>query len=121
MACLTEALGMSLPDCGTTLAVMAKKRHIAYASGERIVELVREGLTPRKILTPGAFENAIRLDLALGGSSNTVLHLCAIAREAGVELDLARFDEPRAGRRPSCAACALPVSTSWRTSIPPEA
>jgi dihydroxy-acid dehydratase len=92
MACLTEALGMSLPDCGTTLAVMAKKRHIAYASGQRIVELVREGLTPRKILTPGAFENAIRLDLALGGSSNTVLHLCAIAREAGVDLDLDRFD-----------------------------
>ena len=92
MACLTEALGMSLPDCGTTLAVMAKKRHIAYASGQRIVELVREGLTPRKILTPGAFENAIRLDLALGGSSNTVLHLCAIAREAGVHLDLDRFD-----------------------------
>ena len=92
MACLTEALGMSLPDCGTTLAVMAKKRHIAYASGQRIVELVREGLTPRKILTPGAFENAIRLDLALGGSSNTVLHLCAIAREAGVELDLDGFD-----------------------------
>ncbi len=96
MACLTEALGMSLPDCGTTLAVMAKKRHIAYASGQRVVELVREGLTPRKILTPGAFENAIRLDLALGGSSNTVLHLCAIAREAGVDLDLDRFD--RLGR-----------------------
>ncbi|MBE0616725.1 MAG: dihydroxy-acid dehydratase [Proteobacteria bacterium] len=93
MACLTEALGMSLTDCGTTLAVMAKKRHIAYASGQRIVELVRSGLTPRQILTPGAFDNAIRLDLALGGSSNTVLHLCAIAREAGFELPLERFDE----------------------------
>lgn len=92
MACLTEALGMSLPDCGTTLAVMAKKRHIAYASGQRIVELAREGLTPRQILTPGAFDNAIRLDLALGGSSNTVLHLCALAREAGIPLDLGRFD-----------------------------
>ncbi|HSH68932.1 MAG TPA: dihydroxy-acid dehydratase [Deferrisomatales bacterium] len=92
MACLTEALGMSLTDCGTTLAVMAKKRHIAYASGERIVDLVREGVTPRQILTPGAFDNAIRLDLALGGSSNTLLHLCAIARETGYELDPDRFD-----------------------------
>ncbi|NTU60052.1 MAG: dihydroxy-acid dehydratase, partial [Deltaproteobacteria bacterium] len=93
MACLTEALGMSLTDCGTTLAVMAKKRHIAYASGIRIVELVRKGVTPRQILTPAAFDNAIRLDLALGGSSNTVLHLLSIAREAGVELRQERFDE----------------------------
>ncbi|MBI5018509.1 MAG: dihydroxy-acid dehydratase [Deltaproteobacteria bacterium] len=93
MACLTEALGMSLTDCGTTLAVMAKKRHLAFASGQRIVDLVREGLTPRRILTPGAFDNAIRLDLALGGSSNTVLHLLAIAREAGVALRQERFDE----------------------------
>jgi dihydroxy-acid dehydratase len=92
MACLTEALGMSLTDCGTTLAVMAKKRHLAYASGERIVALVREGVTPRQILTPGAFDNAIRLDLALGGSSNTLLHLCAIARETGYALDPDRFD-----------------------------
>jgi dihydroxy-acid dehydratase len=93
MSCLTEALGMSLTDCGTSLAASARKRQLAFASGERIVELVREGLTPRQILTPGAFDNAIRLDLALGGSSNTVLHLCAIAREAGVELRQERFDE----------------------------
>lgn len=93
MACLTEALGMSLTDCGTSLAVMARKRHLAYASGERIVGLVQEGLTPRQILTPGAFDNAIRLDLALGGSSNTLLHLCAIARETGYALDPDRFDE----------------------------
>ncbi|GAB4261143.1 MAG: dihydroxy-acid dehydratase [Deferrisomatales bacterium] len=93
MACLTEALGMSLTDCGTTPAVMAKKRHIAYRSGQRVVELVRGEITPRRILTPGAFDNAIRLDLALGGSTNTVLHLCAIAREAGYELPLERFDE----------------------------
>ncbi len=93
MACLTEALGMSLPDCGATLAVAAKKRHLAYASGQRVVELVRQGLTSRQILTAGAFDNAIRLDLALGGSSNTVLHLLAIAREAGIDLPLGRFDE----------------------------
>ena len=93
MACLTEALGMSLTDCATTLAVMAKKRHLAYASGMRVVELVRQGITPRQILTPAAFDNAIRLDLALGGSSNTVLHLLSIAREAGVPLLQERFDE----------------------------
>jgi len=92
MACLTETLGMSLPGCGTALAGMSKKRHIGYATGERIVELVRKGITPRKILTRAAFENAIRVDLALGGSSNSVLHLLAIAHEAGVTLPLAEFD-----------------------------
>ncbi|WP_298271933.1 dihydroxy-acid dehydratase [Geobacter sp.] len=92
MAILTETLGMSLPRCGTALAVSALKRRIAFASGERIVDLVRSGVTPRQILTRASFENAIRVDLALGGSSNTVLHLLAIAREAGVELPLETFD-----------------------------
>ena len=92
MAILTETLGMSLPRCGTALAVSALKRRIAFASGERIVDLVRNNVTPRQILTRAAFENAIRVDLALGGSSNTVLHLLAIAREAGVDLPLETFD-----------------------------
>jgi dihydroxy-acid dehydratase len=92
MAILTETLGMSLPRCGTALAVSALKRRIAFASGEKIVELVRKDITPRQILTRAAFENAIRVDLALGGSSNTVLHLLAIANEAGVELPLETFD-----------------------------
>jgi dihydroxy-acid dehydratase len=92
MAILTETMGMSLPRCGTALAVSALKRRIAFASGERIVELVNDNVTPRQILTRAAFENAIRVDLALGGSSNTVLHLLAIAREAGVELPLETFD-----------------------------
>ena len=92
MAILTETLGMSLPRCGTALAVSALKRRIAFASGEKIVDLVRNGVTPRQILTRAAFENAIRVDLALGGSSNTVLHLLAIAREAGVDLPLETFD-----------------------------
>jgi dihydroxy-acid dehydratase len=83
---------MSLPRCGTALAVSALKRRIAFASGEKIVELVKNNVTPRSILTRAAFENAIRVDLALGGSSNTVLHLLAIAREAGVELPLETFD-----------------------------
>jgi len=92
MACLTETLGMSLPGCATALAGMSKKRHIAYATGQRAVELVRRNVTARKILTKAAFANATRVDLALGGSSNSVLHLLAIAREAGVDLPLSEFD-----------------------------
>jgi dihydroxy-acid dehydratase len=93
MAILTETLGMSLVGCGTALAVSSLKRQIAFASGERIVDLVREGITPRQILTREAFENAIRVDLALGGSSNTVLHLLSIAYEAEVDLPLEVFDK----------------------------
>ena len=92
MAILTETLGMSLIGCGTSLAVSSLKRRIAFASGERIVHLVRAGITPRQILTREAFENAIRVDLALGGSSNTVLHLLALAHEAGIDLPLDAFD-----------------------------
>ena len=92
MAILTETMGMSLPRCGTALAVSALKRRIAFASGEKIVELVHNNVTPRSIMTREAFENAIRVDLALGGSSNTVLHLLAIAHEAGVDLPLELFD-----------------------------
>jgi len=93
MNCLTEAMGMSLPLCGTALANSAEKRRIAFESGERIVELVKKDVTPGKILTKAAFENAVRADLALGGSTNTVLHLLAIAHEAGVKLPLEFFDE----------------------------
>ncbi|OPX32553.1 MAG: dihydroxy-acid dehydratase [Candidatus Latescibacteria bacterium 4484_181] len=93
MACITEALGMSLQGCATALAGMAKKKRIAYLSGERIVGLVREGLTARKIMTRAAFENAIRIDMALGGSTNTALHIPAIAHDAGVELPLDLFDQ----------------------------
>jgi dihydroxy-acid dehydratase len=92
MAILTETMGMSLMQCATTPAVSAYKRRLAFASGQRIVSLVRDNITPRQILTSEAFENAIRVDLALGGSSNTVLHLLAIAREAGVPLPLEDFD-----------------------------
>lgn len=92
MAILTETLGMSLVGCGSALAVSSLKRRIAFASGERIVELVRQGITPRQIMTREAFENAIRVDVALGGSSNSVLHLLSIAHEAGIELPLEDFD-----------------------------
>jgi dihydroxy-acid dehydratase len=92
MACVTEALGMSLEGCATALAVSAKKRRIAFESGRRVVELVKENITPRKIMNMKAFENAIRVDLALGGSTNTVLHIPAIANDAGIKLPLEIFD-----------------------------
>ncbi|MBS7646442.1 MAG: dihydroxy-acid dehydratase [Candidatus Bathyarchaeia archaeon] len=93
MACITEALGMSLPGCATALAVSSAKSRIAKESGEKIVELVRRDIKPRDIMTYEAFENAIIVDLALGGSTNTVLHLKAIAKETGVDLPLRVFDE----------------------------
>jgi dihydroxy-acid dehydratase len=93
MACLTEALGMSLPYCATSLAASALKLRIAKESGEKIVELVCKNLKPSRVLTREAFENAVAVDMALGGSTNTVLHLSAIAREAGISLPLSVFDE----------------------------
>ncbi|ABE53109.1 dihydroxy-acid dehydratase [Methanococcoides burtonii] len=93
MACMTEALGLSLPGCATAHAVDAKKMRMAKESGERIVEMVSEGLTARKIVTDKSFENAIRVDLAVGGSTNTTLHLPAIAHEFGLELPLEKFNE----------------------------
>ncbi len=92
MSCITESIGMSLPGCATAPAVLAKKRRIAFESGSRVVDLVKKNITPRKIMTLKAFENAIMVDLALGGSTNTVLHLPAIAHEANVKLPLETFD-----------------------------
>jgi dihydroxy-acid dehydratase len=93
MACLTEALGMSLPYCATALATSASKLRIAKETGEKIVALIRRNLKPSQILTRKAFENAVAVDMALGGSTNSVLHLSAIAREAGTSLPLNVFDE----------------------------
>jgi dihydroxy-acid dehydratase len=93
MACLTEALGMSLPYCATALATNASKLRIAKETGETIVALVRKNLKPSQILTRKAFENAVAVDMALGGSTNSVLHLSAIAREAGTSLPLRVFDQ----------------------------
>jgi dihydroxy-acid dehydratase len=93
MACMTEALGLSLPYCATSLASSAYKMRLARATGKQSLKLVEADLKPSKILTEAAFENAIALDMALGGSTNTTLHLPAIAKEAGVRLPLSRFDE----------------------------
>ena len=92
MACLTEAMGLSLPFCATAPAVMNKKLRIAYESGQKIVGLVKKNITPRKIVNKNALENAISIDMTLGGSTNTVLHLMAIANQAQVKLTLKDFD-----------------------------
>ncbi|MDP2939224.1 MAG: dihydroxy-acid dehydratase [Candidatus Omnitrophota bacterium] len=93
MSCLTETLGLSLTGCATALVVLAKKERIAFESGRKIVELVKKNILPHTILTKKAFENAITMDMALGGSTNTVLHLLAIAHEAGIDLPLETFDK----------------------------
>ncbi len=93
MACITEALGLSLPMCATTAALDKEKQRIAFESGKLVVELVKRGLTARKIMTEGAFENALRLDMAIGASTNTMLHVPDIAKEAGFEFDLNRINE----------------------------
>lgn len=93
MAVVSEVLGMSLTKCATTLAIDTLKRAQAYESGKRIVELVKKDIKPRDIMTRAAFENAIRVDMAMGGSTNTVLHIPAIAKEAGIEIDVDLFDK----------------------------
>ena len=93
MSCLAEALGMSLPGCGLAHAVSAKKRRIAKQSGRRIVEMVEENLTPRRIVTREALRNGIKVSMAMGASTNSTLHLPAIAHEAGIDLSLNDFDE----------------------------
>ena len=93
MAVVTEVLGMSLPLCATTPAVDPTKRQQAYETGKKIVELVKKGLRPRDIMTPQGFENAIRVDMAMGGSTNAVLHIPAAAKEAGVNIEVDVFDK----------------------------
>ncbi len=92
MNCLTEALGLALPYNGTIPAVFADRLRLAKTSGLQIMELVRKDLRPSKILTKEAFENAITVDMAFGGSTNTSLHLPAIAHEAGLSLPLELFN-----------------------------
>lgn len=93
MSCLAEVLGMSLPGCGLAHAVSAKKRRIAKQSGRRIVRMVEEELTPRKIMTYESLRNGIAASMAMGASTNSTLHLPAIAHEAGISLTLDDFDE----------------------------
>lgn len=93
MACLTEIMGMSLPFCSTSAAVSSLKRRIAFESGIQIVELVRKNLLPSEIITKDSLRNAIIADLALGGSTNSFLHILALANAAGVDVTLKDFEE----------------------------
>jgi L-arabonate dehydrase len=93
MAAMAEALGMALPGNAAIPAADARRLVLAELSGRRMVEMAREGLKPSRILTSAAFDNAIRADMAIGGSTNAIIHLVAIAGRAGLPLPLARFDE----------------------------
>ena len=93
MNCMTEALGMALPGNGTIPAVYAERIRLAKKSGMRIMELVDKNICPKDILTEEKFENALAVDMALGCSTNTVLHLTAIAHEAGLTIDLNKINE----------------------------
>ncbi|HIJ06966.1 MAG: Dihydroxy-acid dehydratase [Methanomicrobiales archaeon 53_19] len=93
MACMTEAMGMSLAGSAAIPAVESDKLRVARETGSTIMDLVRSGISSRQIITENSLRNAIRVDMALGGSTNTVLHLMAIAREADIPLNLATFNQ----------------------------
>ncbi len=93
MNCLTEALGMGLPGNGTIPAVDARRVRLAYEAGKQVMSLVSKGISPRDVITKWSISNAFAVDMALGGSTNSVLHLIAIASEAGVKFSLSEVDE----------------------------
>jgi len=93
MNCLTEAIGMGMPGNGTIPAVMAERIRLAKTAGMQIMSLLEKQITPRKIMTEKAFKNALAVDMALGCSTNTVLHLTALANEAAVNIDLNLINE----------------------------
>lgn len=115
MNCLAEALGIALPGNGTTLATHADRKHLFEEAGRRIVEITKQyyeqddaSVLPRSIATFKAFENAMSLDVAMGGSTNTILHLLAIAKEAGVNFTMADIDH--VSRRVPCLSKVAPNS-----------
>ncbi len=93
MQILTETLGLSLPYTSTSPCGSSRKLRIAKEAGKRVVEMVRQGVRPLDIVTENSFENAITMDMMIGGSTNTVLHLPAIAKEAGIKIEIEKFDE----------------------------
>ncbi len=93
MACFTETVGMSLTGCAATPALDPLKKKQAYETGKRIVELVKKDVKPSQIMTKSAFENGIRVDMTMGGSTNAVLHIPAIARELGIDINVGMFDK----------------------------
>lgn len=110
MNCLSEALGMALPGNGTILAVSKERENLYRWAAQQILKLVEVDFKPRDIATIEAFDNALCLDVAMGGSTNTILHTLAIAREAGIEYDIARIDA--ISRRVPCL-CKVSPSSSY--------
>jgi dihydroxy-acid dehydratase len=108
MNCLCEALGMALPGNGTILAVSKERENLYRWAARQILKLVEADLKPRDVATLEAFDNALALDVAMGGSTNTVLHTLAIAREAGIQYDIARIDA--ISRRVPCLCKVSPSS-----------
>jgi dihydroxy-acid dehydratase len=108
MNCLCEALGVALPGNGTILAISPERHELAQRAAFQLMELIKAQITFRKVVTPQAIDNAVALDVAMGGSTNTVLHVLALAREADVEYPVARFNEV-AERVPHLAK----VSPAW--------
>ncbi|WP_237201523.1 dihydroxy-acid dehydratase [Rothia nasimurium] len=118
MNCLNEAIGLALPGNGTTLATQVARKQLFLEAGTKIVELAKryydqddESVLPRSIATKAAFENAMALDVAMGGSTNTVLHILAIAHEAGVDFTLRDIDA--ISRKVPCLAKVAPNSTKY--------
>jgi len=109
MNCLTEVLGMGLPFNGTAAAHSGERKQLAKYAGMKVMELLRNNIRPLDILTQDAFENAITVDMAMAGSTNTVLHLPAIANEAGIKLDLTLFDQ--INERTPCLTKIAPSGT----------
>ena len=115
MAVVSEVLGMSVTGCATTPALDPLKKEQAYESGKRVVELIKKDIRPRRIMSEQAFENAVRADMAMGGSTNAVLHIPAVAREAGISVDLEMFD--RIARETPHLCAIIPAGrTKWRIS-----
>ncbi len=108
MNCLCEALGLALPGNGSILAVSKERENLYRWAARQIIQLVEKDIKPRDIATLEAFDNALMLDVAMGGSTNTVLHTLAIAREAGIEYDIARIDG--ISRRVPCLCKVSPSS-----------
>ena len=121
MNALAEALGMSLPGCAAIPAPYRERGQIAYETGKRIVDMVWEDLKPSDILTREAFENAIVVNSAIGGSTNAPIHINAIARHIGVDADDRRLGDGRPARCRSSSTCSRPANISARSSIAPAA
>jgi dihydroxy-acid dehydratase len=120
MNCLSEAIGLALPGNGTIPAVTAARIRLAKQAGNQVMDLLEKNIRPRDIVTPASVSNAVTADMALGCSTNTVLHLPAIFAEADLDLNLGIFDELSRARR-TCAVSPRRAATTWKICIGPEA